>query len=321
MPVARAQSRLSALLQGLFERIESMRSSMRSRSRGMRRLMLVVSVVVFVVAMVLSYRSLPTTDRDIRWMPLAVVGLLGVPVLMMLNALEYAASAWVVGRRPTPHDAFRVAVFARAANLLPLPGSILVRSQALKTAGASYRHAFGITTAAGVLWLAAGAMCAGGWQIFLRPWLGGVMLGVGITALTAGHLMVSTISADGSGYRHTARLFTIEVAMILVKAARFWLILVGLDMTADVGAAVALTLAGVLASAVGFFPGGLGLRELLAAAIGPLVDLPAAAALLVTGLDRLIALPILALVAMVLAAMPDDRAATVGDGPVEGPAA
>ena len=63
---------------------------------------------------------------------------------------------------------------------------------------------------------------------------------------------------------------------------------------------------------MGFFPGGLGLRELLAAAIGPIVALPAASALLATGVDLLIQLPILAIAALTLTVIP---AAEADPGP------
>jgi uncharacterized membrane protein YbhN (UPF0104 family) len=69
-----------------------------------------------------------------------------------------------------------------------------------------------------------------------------------------------------------------------------------------VAQALALSLAGSLGSAVGFLPAGLGVREVLAAGIGPLVGLPAAVSLVATAVDRVLGLVVLAAIAAVLVA-------------------
>ena len=63
---------------------------------------------------------------------------------------------------------------------------------------------------------------------------------------------------------------------ILVKAVRLYLVLVALGYEAGVTQALTLTLAAVVVTALGFFPGGLGAAEVLSAALSPLVGLSAA---------------------------------------------
>jgi hypothetical protein len=267
-----------------------------------RRIALALSVVLFVGGIVIAYRALPETNRTLDWVPIVLVAAFGVPALMLLNAAEYHASARVVGQRPSPVESLRVAIVARAANLLPIPGAVLVRSHALKTAGSTYRHAFGVTAVIGLLWFATGAVLAGLWQIPSGVWQAGIPLAaIGLVLIPVGHAMLRKIG--GAEYRITTTLMilVIESGMILVKAVRLHLILGALDVHPAFSASVALSLSGVLASALGFFPAGLGVRELFAAAIGPLVDIGAAPALLASGIDRLVALPILAVVALVLA--------------------
>jgi hypothetical protein len=77
-----------------------------------------------------------------------------------------------------------------------------------------------------------------------------------------------------------------------------------------------LTIATAAASAVGILPGGLGLREVLAAALAPLVGLPAAVALFAVSVDRIIGLTGLALMTGILTLF---GRGTVGDADDSGP--
>jgi hypothetical protein len=64
---------------------------------------------------------------------------------------------------------------------------------------------------------------------------------------------------------------------------------------------VALSVAGALTVAIGFFHGGLGVREALIAALAPLIGLPFDTGVLLGSLDRVVWLTFLALAAGVLA--------------------
>lgn len=285
----------------LLEFVARLRSGGADTAAG-RRVALVASIVLFVGGIVIAYRTMPEVERTLEWWPIVMVIVFGVPALMLLNAVEYAASARVVGQRATPVESLRVAILARAANLLPIPGAVLVRSHALKRSGSSYRHAFGVTAVIGLLWFACGAVLAGLWQIPGGLWQAGIPLAaLGLALIPVGHLMLRRIGGDEYRTGVTVAILAIESGMILVKAVRLHLILGAMSVDPAFSASVALSLSGVLASLFGFFPAGLGLRELFAAGIGPLVDVAAAPALLAASIDRLVALPLLAVVALVLA--------------------
>jgi uncharacterized membrane protein YbhN (UPF0104 family) len=94
----------------------------------------------------------------------------------------------------------------------------------------------------------------------------------------------------------------VEVVAVLVAAGRLQLALWGLGYSPDAAQSLALSLAGSLGSVVGFLPAGLGVREVLAAGIGPVVGLPAAVSLVATAVDRVLGLVVLAGIAGVLVA-------------------
>lgn len=84
----------------------------------------------------------------------------------------------------------------------------------------------------------------------------------------------------------------VETLAVGIGAFRLYLILLALGEPATLTAATLLTLASVLASAIGVFPGGLGLRELLASALIPLADLGSAVGFLASAVDRIVGLAV-----------------------------
>jgi uncharacterized membrane protein YbhN (UPF0104 family) len=92
----------------------------------------------------------------------------------------------------------------------------------------------------------------------------------------------------------------VEAAFVTVAAFRLLLVLRALGFRVSIAQAAALAVSIVVAAAAGFFPGGLGLRELLAAGMSPLVGLPAAVGVLATAADRIVALVVLSILSLVV---------------------
>jgi len=74
---------------------------------------------------------------------------------------------------------------------------------------------------------------------------------------------------------------------------------IGVDLT--VTQALALSIAGAITVAIGFLPGGLGIREALIAALSPLIGLDLETGVLLGAVDRLVWLSALALAGVGLA--------------------
>jgi len=272
-----------------------------------RRISLLASAVVFVVAMVLSVRGLPSGDRDLVWWAILVTGLVGIPGLIVLSGVEYTASAAVLGHRVRLRDSLAIALYARAANLLPIPGAALVRMQALKRAGSSYGRAASATMATALFWLAGALLVGGAVLVRHRPLIAVGFLAGGVVTTALAHVAVRSIvvrrddSLAGEAVRRSALLLTVEVAMVVIRGVLFWLVMVGFDIGGSFEGAMVLPVAVVLASAIGFFPAGLGAREVIAAGLLGMVGDAAATGALASGLDRLVSLPVLAVIAAGLA--------------------
>ncbi|CAN5550710.1 hypothetical protein BH18ACT1_BH18ACT1_09850 [soil metagenome] len=270
---------------------------------GNEKPLLAVSLVLFVGASVAAVSSLWPLDEDPNWWLLAVLPLVAVPVTVALNALEYTATAGLLRLGVPFGEALRISVLSTAANLLPLPGAVLVRARALRQLGASYGKACFSAALVGVAWLGVTGVVAGVLQLLFGERLLGAATGVVGAAVLAAFVLAARRdpAVDGSR-RRVGEVVLIELGAVAVGALRLWLVLHGLGYDVSVTNAVALSVAGVLASALGFFPGGLGLRELLAAGIAPLVGLPADVGVLATAVDRVAGLAVLALLSLALLA-------------------
>jgi uncharacterized membrane protein YbhN (UPF0104 family) len=269
---------------------------------GERRLLL-IAVVLFLVASAIGAANLPPVETSVRWPVLLLVPLIGVPATVATNAWEYSVTARLLGYRIPPPDAARVSVLSTAANLLPIPGAVLVRSRALHQRGTGMGSALSITTAIGIAWVGVTAVLAGGLQLVVgEPALGVVVLVGGLVVLGLAGLLAARTKGVALRRSDVGTVLVVEVVAVLVAASRLQLVLWGLGYSPGADQSLALSLAGSLGSAVGFLPAGLGVREVLAAGIGPIVGLPAAVSLVATAVDRVLGLVVLAAIAGVLVA-------------------
>ena len=95
---------------------------------------MLAAAVVFVGVGVAGWRSLPPHIRGLDLLDAAAVLLVLAPATTILNGLEFAATARLVGQRPSVPESVRIAVLGIAANLLTLPGAALVRVAAMRRA-------------------------------------------------------------------------------------------------------------------------------------------------------------------------------------------
>lgn len=296
------QDRLRAWAERWMLRLRAWTGAVGGSSPRAQRHLLLVAALAFVVMTALAVRSLPPLDLGRRWPLLVVLGVVGVPLSMLANAVEYVISGRLVGSRVRLGEALRVTVLAMAANLLPLPGSMVVRTSALHGLGSGARRAVTATTVVALVWVGVTGLIAGGLALAgVGPSFGATVLTVGVVVTLVALLLLRASVERARFLPLSGALLLTEVGTVALGAVRFWLVLVALGFPAGASQAAALVIAGVAAAATGIFPGGLGLRELLAGLISPLVGLPAALGLLATAVNRLVEYAILLPVSVLLA--------------------
>ena len=241
--------------------------------------------------------DIPVSDLAVA--PLMASLLLTAPVSMLLKAAEFDVAARISSQRPSRRRTMRVAGAAAIANLLPLPGSMLVTVRSLSEGGANYRDAISSGAIPGLAWLAITGTIGGvAIAVAGSPALGtivavaGVVVGAGVT------IMFRSAAPRSGRPRLATAIVVVELGWLATSALRLWLASEALGQHIGLSQALALSVAGAVTVAVGFLPGGLGLRELLVAALSPLIGLPFNTGVLMASVDRLVWLVFLSGVAL-----------------------
>lgn len=273
-----------------------------------RQVVLIIAVLALIAGIYFSLRSQPDLLREARLGPVVVLALFAVPATIYFNALEFVLSARLIGHKIGLKSAAETSVIGGVANMLPLPGGVLVRVAALKAEGASVAKSTSVMAFVAFIWAAVSFGYAGAWLVIS----GATAFGLSFIALgcigVIGCFALSMHLLDD--HIITAQLFACKAGLVLVDAFRLYLCLLAINVAAEFGQASVLTVSGFVGSSFSIVPAGLGIREGVSALLGPLVGLTAAAAFLASAANRIIGLMVSAPLALLLAWKAGDQAKT-----------
>lgn len=263
--------------------------------------MLTVAILGLALAMVWAWDRSGLTFADLEWWPITGLAFVAAPLSLTLKAAEFGLAARIAGQRPSSRAALEISVVSSAANLLPLPGSLLVTVQALASDGAGYGRAVGASSVPAIAWLGITGIVGGAAIAAAGPIGLGVVVGVaGIAALVGALVLFRTVAPAIGRPRLATAIILVEAAWLAVSGLRFTLAAAALGVDLDLSQALALSVAGALTVAIGFVPGGLGVREALIAALAPLIGLDVETGILLGAIDRVVWLGFLGLAGVVL---------------------
>ena len=258
--------------------------------------LLVFALALFIVFTAAAFHALPPIENP-RWELIVIAGLVCVPVITGLNALEYRAMAHFADHHPPALEIVQVSIMGSAANLLPVPGAVVVRLANLHKAGVRVTRGLNLTAIIGITWVGSACVLGGVAQLWSHPRFGSVALAVGVSLMTVSLILLSRTLEPGTRLRGALELLAIETAFVTMQALRLFLVAAALRFDVSFDQATALVIAAVSAAAIGFLPAGLGAREGIAAILSPIVGIPAAVGLVITAVDRVINLVVLSVFA------------------------
>jgi hypothetical protein len=260
------------------------------------RTLTLVALGALIWGSVVAFNDLPP-GQEIDWRALSLAAIVATPLGVALNAAEYRLSAMAVSVTPTWSSSMRVSVYGTAANLLPVPGSSLIRIDAISRAGAGYRRATLTTVGVGLIWLGVSIALAGLIGVATEPWLSLAFIVGGALPLVAAARVYDRI---GASPRFVLRIAAVQVGSVTVQALRLYVAIEVVGGDATLPRAFALGISVAVAAAAGFLPGGLGIREAVAVMLGPMVGLTATETFLATVLDRAASFAAVALMAVIV---------------------
>ena len=298
---------MKAKTQALTARLASLLELRALQNPFWRRAILIVAALGFAIGIVLSVRAQPQVFNNLQWLPILWLVVVAIPVTLALNAREFVLSARLIGRHIGFRSALETTIIGGVANMLPLPGGVMVRVAALKVAGASFKHGTSTILFVALVWFGIAFAYAGAWMMALgAAFAGAAFLAGGIVILLISFAATMRLLKE---WRVTMHLTVTKVGLVLIDAARIYLCLWSLSSSASFGQASVLTASSVVGTAISIVPAGIGIREGVAALMGPLVGLAASSAFLATSLNRVLGLATTAPVAAFLALRKSDTSA------------
>lgn len=252
-----------------------------------RRWLFAVALALFALTTVIAWVNLPESETELRWALLVLLVVVGTPANLAVTGYEFVVMARLLGITIESGPAARVAILSSAANLLPLPGSVLVRALALRERGAAYRAIGAAVASMAVGFLTmTGLVCGTILLLANRYALAGVLLGGGILGVALLWVLTRTREAKRPIYA-VADVLASQTLLIIVVALRLLVVLPALGYAASATQSAALAAASVAATATGVFPAGLGIRELFSGAAASLVELPVSVGVIAGATDRI----------------------------------
>ncbi len=273
---------------------------LRARERPGSPWLLAVALALFLVFTFVAFRHLPHVHKPLRWELIVVAGLC-VPVIAILNALEFRVMAHFAEHHPPVMEILHVTIMGSAANLLPVPGAVLVRLANLRKAGVRMTRGLNLSAIIGLTWVGSACVLGGFAEMASHTAFAATALAVGAGLLAVAIGMLARVLEPGSRLGGAGELLAIECGFVLMQALRLFLVASALRFDVSYAQSTVLVIAAVAAAAVGFLPGGLGAREAIAAALAPVVGFPAAVGLVITAVDRIINLVVFSVLAAVIA--------------------
>jgi uncharacterized membrane protein YbhN (UPF0104 family) len=283
--------------EGEAERKTILGRLMAARERKGSPWLLVLALALFIVFTVVAFRNLPPIDQPIRWELILVAGLVCVPVITALNALEYRVMAHFADHHPPALEIVQVSIMGSAANLLPVPGAVVVRLANLHKGGVKVGRGLNLTAIIGLTWVGSACVLGGIANGLGHPGFGALALALGLGLMTVSLILLARTLEPGDRVAGSIELIAIEVGFVTMQALRLWLVAAALRFDVSFAQSTALVIAAVSAAAIGFLPAGLGAREGIAAILSPIVGIPAAVGLVITAVDRVVNLVVLAMFA------------------------
>ncbi len=249
-----------------------------------RPLMAGLASLLFAAGALFSIRELGVHWNAIRIAPLVVLAIFVAPSSGIYGAAGLLILARSVRIRMPLAQSFRAAIYATVAEMLPLPGGMIVRTGALFRGGATLIMSSSLVLFTGLLWL------------------GISMASAGFALLLSGHHLADPLLLSGIGisvpilawlWRNASAAIAFWTAIhrlagLMLMAARLQLAFAVLGATISLNETLPFVFASVLGSAVAIAPAGLGISESLAALLAVTSSHAPGTAFLAVGLDRLL---------------------------------
>jgi hypothetical protein len=264
--------------------VSRLQSWLSDNRRRLRQIGLVLAISWFSAGLVWALWNLPAGLEFVVW-PLTILLFAGIPLMTALNAVEFQLMSRVARTPVGWSEALETTIYASAANMLPIPGSIVARIAALKIRGTTIRTGSMVTALFAGIWGGTAFCYSGTWLAFMGHGI------LGIAFLVAGICLFGLCFLAavrlGTPIPLLTQAFAIRFATTLVEITRQMLAIWSLGAAIGFGEASIFAVCGFVGNTMSVVPAGLGIREYIVAALSPLIALPPAVGFLSAVVNRM----------------------------------
>jgi len=256
---------------------------LRAFAQRRRKTLTVCAGVVFVGGFIVSLGSLKLDPTAISITPLILMTAVLAPLSLGLAAFGLQLSAHALGRKMGFHEAFAFSAFARITELLPVPGGAMTRGAALMRAGASLADSARMIGVTALLTLSM-SVALGGAPLLLAGYkIGYAVIAGGAVAATGATIWI----ARCSDARTAVLMVVLRLASLGVNVLRIVAAFSAIGFAVGPVRSAIFVVCDSLGSAFAIAPGGLGVSEIIAAALAQFIAIAPAAAFLTVALNRM----------------------------------
>ena len=250
-----------------------------------RRALPVIAFIVFSFGVGYSVYELHNKDVNFKLDVMLVLVLFSGPLSMHMAVRRFQVVARLYGGRFHYLESLKVVVYGGLANMLPLPGGLMVRIGALQQRIGAQKSLYG--NAIGVLvWISLGALSACVALFFETTLISPIpFLLFFVISIAAVFAFAVFTHAEMGAF---LSLCGVQCILALTNILRLWLICVALGYLVAPAFPALVSLGEIVASSAGIVPGGMGLAETIAAVIAKVFDHSPVLGFAIAGTNRLI---------------------------------
>lgn len=243
------------------------------------------SLIILAIGLTLSLKKIDISTHQLsgsHTMLAFTAAVLGLGVV----ALRFRLSASTVGANLSVYRSLWVVTQGGIANLLPVPGNLLVRWYAVAEYVGAKQSTY-INVAVTSLWAAISFLLAASALIYMGFNLSGASLLLAFFAASVVYIfLIKQVSKNIAGV--TVKLSCLQGMITLLYIARLWLIgqAVGIDI--PMAFCALLSISALAGSISGFFPAGMGIVEAFGAALAAMTEQDPAQAFIILAASRVL---------------------------------
>lgn len=259
------------------------------------------AVLVFIGGSYFAVTDLIKHNIELKFNAHLLIALCSVFVTVILSAYRFCTVANIMNANFSLTQSIRVVILGSVANILPLPGAFLVRHMALREKIGD-KQSFYVNSLSVAIWLNISLLFALISLLRLELPKQAFIVTLIVIVLCIGNFIWASIVAMNR--IAVVKYVLIQSLLTSVFILRMWFVALGIGIDVSLAVPGVISVGGVLASLSGFVPGGIGVEELLGAAISTGIGELATLGFIIVAVNRLVMWCGLALSSMLLFVSP-----------------